>query len=235
MFYNCYFTFLLVIVYTVQCPGQCDNAIVPSSNTNLAYKTRGTRCEGFYSAKVSANRLKVVSFTLGDIRFQAQEDEIIEIKSREGNLKIKAEGILNDLYYRMDAILDKGTMFWPVKEVLFQDTRTRYARNIGILANVSNKTNNPVFVPVEVVGKKASADPNQTPLLKLVCTTKLAQVQWRVQGESTYRVLEGSGFRAFAPVFIRIPEGITGEKLIQIRAKEENGLEWLQTSLTVKI
>lgn len=235
MLHNCYFAFFLVTVSTVQCLSQCDNTIVPSSNANLAYKTREGRCEGFYSAKVAANRLKVVSFTLGDIRFQAQEDEVIEIKSPEARLKIKAEGIPNDLYYRMDAVLDKGTMIWPVKEVLFQDTRTRYARNIGILANVSDKVSHPIYVPVKVVGKKASADPSQTPLLKLVCTTRLTQLQWRVQGESTYRVLEGSSFRAFAPIYIRIPEGISGEKLIQIRAKEENGLEWLQTSLTVKI
>lgn len=214
---------------------QCDAALTPSSNQQIAYKSRGSRCEGFYAAKVAANRLKVISFTIGDLRFLPEENEIIEIQSTEPKLNIRAEGIPNDLYYRMDASTNNGSFSWPVKEVLIQDARTKIARNIGILAYLPKTTTKAIYIPVKACGQKSSADPNELPLLKMVCTTKLTHVQWRLQGESEYRKLEGSVFRAFAPILIRIPADVKGEKTIQIRAKEENSLEWLPTSIHVKI
>ncbi len=180
-------------------------------------------------------RLKIVSFTLGDIRFLPDENEVIEINCPESKLKIRAEGIPNDLYYRMDALVSNGKFMWPVKEVLFLDSRTKIARNIGILAFLTSEPKKNIYVPVKVNGQNATADPNSSPLLKFVCTTKLNQIQWRVQGETQYRKLEGSSFRAYAPVFLRIPADVKGEKSIQIKAQEENSIEWIYTNVTVKI
>ena len=235
-----YMVFRIVFLIGLWCcnstlTAQCDGSIKPVSNEKIAYKTRENRCEGFFTSKVASNRLRLVSFTLGDFSFAAEEDEIIEIQSNEPKLVLKAEGIPNDLFYRMDAEITGGSLKWPVKDVLLQNDRTRLARNIGLLAFREDPVLHKVFSPIKAKGKHVAGDQNTLPLLKLICTTSLVIVEWRIKGEEKYRRLEKSSFIAHTPIYIRIPADIKGEKQIQIRAKESSSIEWLNLNISIKI
>ncbi len=230
------FLMVYLAVETNPVYAQCDEGLKPVSNSKLAYQTWSNRCEGFFASEVAANRMRLVSFTRGDLRYAAEENEIIEISSTESKLLVRAEGIPNDLYYRMDAELKNGRFTWPVKDILLQNERTRLARNIGLLAFKRDSLNNKTYFPVKASGKLTPLeDPNKLPLLKLVCTTTLAQVEWRVNGEQLYTKLNKSSFLAFSPILIRIPEAISGKHQLQIRAKEANSTRWLTLNVNVNL
>lgn len=218
---------------------QCDGSIKPVSNEETKYKGRGNRCEGFFTADVAANRLRFVSFTLGDFRFaNNDENEVIIVKSNEPKLNLRAEGIPNDLYYRMDAQLKSDSLVWPVKDVLFKEESTRYARNIGLLAFKMDSAKVKIYHPVKAKGRKTMPDPNSLPLIKLTCTTKLSVVEWRVKDEKEekkYQRLDRTYFQAYSTIYLRLPADVKGEKTIQISAQEADSGRWLKLNIPVKI
>jgi hypothetical protein len=127
--------------------------------------------------------------------------------------------------------LKEKKMEWPVKDVLYQDERTRIARNIGILAFKQNG-NSRTYFPVSIQGKKVvTTTANPSPILKINCTTRIAIVQWRVKGEANYRTLPGTSFRAYTPIYIRIPADLKGNHELEVRVREENSTEWLRPLL----
>ena len=66
--------------------GQCDNTLTPTHNTKVAYKPRGNRCEGEYSAKIGAPSLELVGFTIGIFSYKLERAESIEIKNFSNRL-----------------------------------------------------------------------------------------------------------------------------------------------------
>lgn len=212
---------------------QCNPSIIPSSNATLAYRSRNNRCEGFYRAKVAANALRLVSVTSGEFRFAAQATEVIEVKTTasSGQVKFTAEGIPNDLYYRLDAEFAAKTGFsWPVKDVLLKETRTQDARNIGLLAKLDQ-----YFLPIQAKGKSASADANPQTLIKFVCTTRISQVLWRVAGQADFATLPGSSFPASRAITLRLPNTLKGKNTIEIRARAEDSTDWMNLSVPLQL
>lgn len=211
----------------------CNPSITPSANATLAYRNRNNRCEGFYRAKVAANALRLVSVTSGEFRFAAQATELIEIKTTasSGQVKFTAEGIPNDLYYRLDAEFPAKTGFsWPVKDVLLKETRTQDARNIGLLAKLDQ-----YYLPIQAKGQSANADANPQTLIKFVSTTRTSQVLWRVAGEAKFTTLSGSSFPAGKAITLRLPNTLKGKNTIEIRARAEDNTDWMNLSVPVQL
>lgn len=211
----------------------CNPNITPSSNATLAYRPRNNRCEGFYRAKVAANALRLVSITSGEFRFTAQATELIEIKTSasSGQVKFSAEGIPNDLYYRLDAEFPAKTGFsWPVKDVLLKETRTQDARNIGLLAKLDQ-----YYLPIQAKGKSANADSNPQTLIKFVCTTRISQVLWRVAGQANFTTMPGNSFPAGRPITLRLPATMKGKNTIEIRARAEDNTDWMNLSVPLQL
>lgn len=228
--------FLVFIFIKIGLIAQCDPSVMPSADEKLAYRPRGNRCEGFFSPKIAAHRIRIVSFTLGEVRFEADPSEVIEVKAPVEDLKLQAIGIPNDLYYRMDVELRGNSLQWPVSDVLYQNDQSKLARNIGILA-FKQEGKDKVYYPVNIQGKKtALSEPAKTIILKIVSTTRLAQVAWKIDktGEK-YRPVNGSSFKAFTPVYIRIPADLVGFQSIVIRAVEESSPNPLFLNIKVRI
>ena len=226
---------LMIFICTISgnAAAQCDTKITPSDNATIAYRSRGNRCEGFYRAKVAANVLRVVSFTLGEFRFNPTATEVIEIKTSgaDGAVHFRAEGIPNDLYYRLDCEFPAQSGFsWPVKDVLLKEPRTQDARNIGLLARVGQ-----YYLPVKATGKSAAADASPQALVKLVCTTRVSKVIWRISGQNDYVTLPGDSFPAGRNIIIRLPNSLKGKNTIEVKAKSADGTDWMNVEVPVQL
>lgn len=213
---------------------QCDANLSPSDNETIAYRTRGNRCEGFYRAKVAANVLRLVSITLGEFRFNPTANEVIEVKignTGTGQVQFRAEGIPNDLYYRLDCQFPAQSGFsWPVKDVLLKETRTQDARNIGLLARLNTH-----YIPVQAKGKTAAAEASPQALIKLVCTTRVSKVMWRVSGQKDYVTLPGDSFPAGRNITIRLPNTLKGKNTIEVKAKSADSTDWMNAEVPVQL
>ena len=92
--------------------GQCDERLAPAQNPTVAYRFRGNRCEGAYSAQVGAPSLEIAGFTIGTLSYNLERNEIIKIKNFTGfPIFIRSSALSIGTYYRMDASLKKGDTF----------------------------------------------------------------------------------------------------------------------------
>lgn len=231
------FSVLIIFIFILNnnpLTAQCDANLSPSDNETIAYRTRGNRCEGFYRAKVAANVLRLVSITLGEFRFNPTANEVIEVKignTGTGQVQFRAEGIPNDLYYRLDCQFPAQSGFsWPVKDVLLKETRTQDARNIGLLARLNTH-----YIPVQAKGKTASAETSPQALIKLVCSTRVSKVMWRVSGQKDYVTLPGDSFPAGRNITIRLPNTLKGKNTIEVKAKAADSTDWMNTEVPVQL
>lgn len=227
------FVFLLALQsgwlsFTPKLAAQCDPAIKPTSNRSLRYQDRGNRCEGLYRSKVSSSNLRLVSFTQGIFQFKGEEKEVITLSTpveTENTVYLRAMGIPFDLYYRMDALLRRRPFRWPVGEVLARDSRTRYARNIGLYGYIDT-LGKQVFVPVRPVSDQYQPDHSKPTKywIRFVSSRRLSQVRWRLRGQTDYQLLRGGGsFYSGRPIPIRLPATLgPGRYTLEIEAKEYN-------------
>ncbi|AEE48163.1 hypothetical protein [Haliscomenobacter hydrossis] len=193
---------------------QCDARIAPSDNSTLRYQTRGNRCEGFYSSKVSAASLELIACTLGDFRFKNDKAEVITLSLLSGgkqSVNIRAQGIPINLYYRMDATLQAGkTLAWEVSPVLLKDARTARAYNIGLLAYQGEGTQQVVF-PVAPQSKLLPKSTVKDSLvLQFMGTARLASFRYQLDN-GPLKPLAGS-FPDGRPIRIKLsaalPKGL---------------------------
>ncbi len=144
--------------------GQCDNTLKPSDNPKVAYKTRGNRCEGAYTAKVGAPSLDIVSFTIGKFSYKLEKSEIIKIENPFGsNIFVRASALPLNTYYWMDAYLEKDkTLKWEIKDVLF-DLNIQ-SNSLGVYGR-SGTEKEKVFLPVRPVSISDNKSDNKFFLL----------------------------------------------------------------------
>jgi len=219
---------------TPKLTAQCDPTIKPTTNRSLRYQNRGNRCEGLYRSKVSSSNLRLVSFTQGIFRFKGEEEEMITLSTpvkAEDTAYLRATGIPFDLYYRMDALLlRRRPIRWPVGEVLARDSRTRYARNIGLYGYI-DAPGKRVYIPIQPVSDQYKPN-NLRPTdywIRFVASKRLSQVRWRLRGETEYKLLrEGGSFYSGRPISIRLPATLEpGRYTLEIEAKEYNRPEYI--------
>jgi len=120
----------------------CDQNLYPRPTDPLGYRLRNDRCEGRYIQDVSATLL-LASFTesFEDYDFNGLQPLVVEWTTiGDENIHLRAHGIRQQLYYRMDAICPakSNNYLWPIdilsalrssREDIGVVGRTRYTLN----------------------------------------------------------------------------------------------------------
>lgn len=226
---------LAVLITQIACNiilGQCNANIIPCNDASLAYRSRGNRCEGFYRANIASNALRLVSVTCGEFRFLPQPSEIIEVRTNfdNGQIVFSAEGIPNDLFYRLDCSFAASSGFyWPVKDVLLRETRTREAKNIGLLASLGG-----YYLPVQAKGRGILADPHPQIIVKLVASTRINKVIWCIKGQKNFVNLPPKSIPAGQCIIIRLPNTLKGKNIIEVRAQAEDQSDWFIKEVAIQ-
>lgn len=173
----------------------CDTTLQPIDNFLMGYKARVNRCEGFFQPATLAEvpALQLVGLTLGEFRFQADIMEVVQVQVPPGwpagiPLAVRAEGVLPDLYYRLDAtIAATQVLDWPVRFVLLPDPRTRLNRNVALRGQTNDPSGQVIAVPVQTRSRLSLPDGNAQVLVKCRARQSLGALEWRWAGESSYR------------------------------------------------
>lgn len=209
--------------------GQCDNTLKPADNPKLAYKDRGNRCEGAYSAKVGAPSIDLVAFTVGALSYKLEKTEVIEIENPFGfTIHIRSSALPLNTYYRMDATLEKSkTLKWEVKDALF-DLQIP-SNSLGIYGWMGTE-NEKTFLPVKVVSSTIDRS-DQKLYLIIRPSARVLGVKYRysLAGESfnKYEDIKAS-FRPGQAVIIILPDNLKGEYNIEIAAMLESKSDWIK-------
>src|SRR5687768_5686689 len=100
------FFIIILLQSKIDSFGQCDSRLAPAQNGTVAYKFRGNRCEGAYSAQVGAPSMEIAGFTIGPLSYNLERSEIIKIKNfTKSPISIRSSALSIGTYYRMDASL----------------------------------------------------------------------------------------------------------------------------------
>lgn len=213
---------------------QCDKDLDPIYG-RMGYQSRGQHCEGFYRSLVSAQDIQIVHFTKGNLSYSSSKPEEIELSvpvNTDSPVHIRGMGIPRNLYYRMDAVLNSGQSFkWNTATVLLDDSKTKYARLLGLLG-FTESNGRRVYVPVKV-----SNSENQALKIKLVASTIVKQLKWRLRGKTEYKSIRGG--REFVPgraITIALPSDLApGEYTLEVIGKEKDGVTDISGVLQIKI
>jgi len=227
-----FFIILQLILSITFC--QCDNTLKPSDNPQVAYKTRGNRCEGTYTAKVAAPSLDVVGFTKGMFSYKLDKSEVIIIENTSGsNIFIRASALPLNTYYRMDAVLEKNAVFkWMVKDVLFNLNIP--SNSLGVYGWKGNEREK-IFVPVKPVS--SSYKPDKKYYLIIRTSANVLEVKYRYVENANFSSYESVGAKARAgqPIVIVLPENFKGDYTIEVAAMLESKSEWVKNQYQISI
>jgi hypothetical protein len=91
----------------------CDSSLIQMSTGPLGYRDRGDRCEGTYIKQVGSTTLLVASFTELFDQYDAKSGKPLQIEwdnlANKTGVHIRALGVKQKLYYRMDSFRPAGT------------------------------------------------------------------------------------------------------------------------------
>jgi hypothetical protein len=97
----------------------CDPDLEQSTTDPLGYRLRGDRCEGRYIQEVGSTVLFVVSLTESFEEYDLDSGEELSVAwttPTTQNVHLRAHGLRQRLYYRMDTIRPSGSTsyHWPI-------------------------------------------------------------------------------------------------------------------------
>jgi len=113
--------FILISSFAAAQENVCDKGLKAPAQHPFAYTYRGNRCEGIYIQEVSNAPLSIVSFTkyFEDYDLESSEDLTVSWTAPQGTtFALRAQGILPNLYYRMDAHFKDSARFIWSKNIL---------------------------------------------------------------------------------------------------------------------
>lgn len=217
--------------------GQCDTNLTPSDNTKIAYKTRGSKCEGAYTAKVGAPSLDIVGFTVGKFSYKLERNETISIENlSHDNIFIRASAIALNTYYRMDAAIQKNkTLTWDIKDVLLD---LHIPSNLLGVYGWSGTEKSKRYSPVKPLSSLYDKTDKKLHLI-IRPSSKVLEVKYRYfrQGDNipAYQNAAGSG-KAGGPILIVLPENLSGAYQVDVAALLESKSDWVtgQYQLSIK-
>jgi hypothetical protein len=227
--------FLLFLCLPFLTIAQCDDSVRPTSGS-MGYKARGQHCEGFYRSLVSANDLQIVHFTKGRLAYSATEVEKIQLSvpvRTNSPVNVRSMGIPRNLFYQMDVMLNSGESFsWDTGEVLLRNQSTKYARMLGLLG-FTESGDRRVYVPVQV----NQTEEDQGFQIKLVASTTVKQLKWRLRGKTDYEAIrDGRSFTPGRAIPITLPNNLSsGEYTLEIQGKERDGVTDVTKVLRIRI
>ncbi len=231
----------IILTILVLCPcllsAQCDESKKERAiRGSMGYQSRGAHCEGFFGSLVSANDLNIVNFSKGRLAYSSTSPEVITLSvpvSTAVPVNVRGLGIPRNLYYQMDVTVNSYEKFeWNTGTVLLKNQSTKYARLLGILGfTVINGRR--VYVPIQV----NAADRAFPYEIKLVASTKVTQLKWRLRGRTEFQSIRGG--RPFTPgrtIPITLPKDIpAGEYTLEVQGKESDGVTDISKLLKIQI
>jgi hypothetical protein len=188
--YISFFIIFLLIGTTSAVSQQCPD-LTPSGSSKTAYSKRGNRCEGFYTSKVSARSLDMVSLVKGKFHYYLnylRYLDVIEVSSAVNVHKpfhVRAVGVPLKMYYRMDAHLEPGqTLKWPLQDVLYR--KKIGSEKIGVFGWMGSEREK-TYIPVSTIVRnpktgKLQEGVVQDDRIRLVFrpSVDVKKVQWRI-------------------------------------------------------
>ncbi|MCP4402325.1 MAG: hypothetical protein GY801_34095 [bacterium] len=231
--------FLLSISYQTAYSQSCDPKLTPDKNFTLKYRGRGNRCEGLYRTGISAPAIEVVGATEGKFQFELKQDEVLEISSsisRGQTIHVRAMGIPDKLYYRMDTELKPGqTLQWPVAEVLYLEQFSY--KEIGVFGWVGAETEK-IYIPVVVATTVGPVANDVKIRLYLRTSVNVKNMQWRaadaIDGgcpdltQIEYTKAPKIEYSEGTPIEIILPPGTTGQVRVEAAARDQKTMKWLK-------
>lgn len=215
--------FIVLLPGTLISFGQCDNTLTPAQNPSVAYRLRGNRCEGTYSAQVGAPSMDIAGFTIGPLSYKLERNEIIKIRNtRNSPISIRSSALLIGTYYRMDASLrSMDTLRWAINDVLLDlGIPSKYLGVYGFVGSEQAKT----YIPVKPVSSISDSS-NIKLYLIIRPATKVNNARYRyglaTQALGEYIMAESSNSRQ--TITIILPENLRGVYNIEIAASLEPG------------
>ena len=202
----------------------------------MGYKDRGDRYEGFYNSLVSATDLQIVQFTKGPLKYSAEHPESIMLAvpaTETQAVNVRGMGIPRNLYYQMDLTLKPGTKYsWGTGEVLLKDSRTKYSRLLGLLG-FTESGGTRTYVPIEVNEPEANA----YYMIKLVSSSLIREVTWKLKGYSEFKELRNGGeYPAGRDITIYLPKELpAGTYNLEIYGYESDGVTPVAKSFKIRL
>lgn len=218
----------------------CDSELTPVENSEIRYKLRGNRCEGFYSSKLSSGSIDVVGLIRGEFHFRLEKNEIIEISSpfvKNKPVRVRAVGIPLKTYYRMDAEIAPGTTFlWHLGELLYPQKLSD--EKIGVFGWIE-QGNDKIYVPLSVSAGSEKNPNSDKIVLYLRTTTDVENVKWRTANMANgscsmpniWNDTQKSSYRSGQPIPIVLPEAQA--LCVEAAAKEKNSALWLKRNIRI--
>lgn len=96
----------------------CDPGLKGSPASPAAYRQRGDRCEGIYALQVSSTQIRLVSI-VETFAYDPKDPEALEVSWARpagdyGPVRLRAQSLQPNTFYRMDTSIDAGRTFqWP--------------------------------------------------------------------------------------------------------------------------
>lgn len=222
---------LLLLVILLECKlfsiGQCDSTLRPSENPSVAYRLRGSKCEGEYLAQVGAPSIEIASFTIGLLTYKLERNEIIKIINPAAfPIHIRSSALSIDTYYRMDALLKRrDTLKWSVNDVLLDlGISSRYLGVYGWFGSGQEKTYLPARPVTSITNQ---SDRNIYLIIRPSTRCKEAQYRYGLAGQPPGDYQTAGLSNARESITITLPASLRGLYNIEIAVQLESGNSWI--------
>ena len=211
---------------------QCLSNVKPTQDKDIAYKERGSRCEGLFSQQVSGSiKLQLIGYH-SQLFKGAIPSDIISIRTERGDstshIFIQARSVRPRLNYLMDtkSVNQTGQFIWPT-QIIKHPKISLKLNELAILATEEHKkdsSNLDLHLPVEIENMDTVLQKGL--FIALIAETELKEVYITAkQGEHLiYEDLPfGLGYypplRAIKIPLINLPEGIVQFSVVGISHK----------------
>jgi hypothetical protein len=136
----------------------CDAYLRSLSDSPLAYRLRGDRCEGLYAGDVARTSLLIASFTTWSGAFDPQTGRSVPLfwpTARTNQpTHIRAVSLQSRIYYRMDALSGQGTTSYAWSPDVLAALRLK-RDDLGLVAwtsQIVDGSEREVYLPLAVGG-----------------------------------------------------------------------------------
>jgi hypothetical protein len=152
----------LVVSRAASQESPCDKGLEGLARGPLGYTWRGDRCEGMYTQQVAGADLWLASLTQSFEDYDLTSDRPLVVEwaaPDSGTVRLRAQGLKHDLYYRMDAARPAATHSyrWPSDLLAAQHISRDDIGVLGWTSRLVNGVQRQVFVPLRVTQRRAAA------------------------------------------------------------------------------
>jgi hypothetical protein len=133
----------------------CDRGLLELAHGPQGYAPHGDRCEGIYAQQVSGTVLRVASLTESFEEYELMSGTDLTVEwtaPGDSAVRLRAQGVEQDLYYRMDAIRPTGSRsyHWPTDVLAAQHIARGDIGALGWTRYSLGGVERDVYVPLRI-------------------------------------------------------------------------------------